>query len=302
MAHYQQLLTIVDLRQRHSSALQRAAVLAKGSDAAVHVLACIEPPWSWWLLDHDLRSKAQDGFLLKARQCLEAQAAPLRHQGLALTAEVVWTDEPPTEILRHVEEMQPDMVIKDVGRVGELMRTFTTPLDWQLLRDCAVPLQLVGEGEHAHPRRIAAAVDTAGEQATNNSLNRGIVEAAHRLALQCDAELHVVHVFDPMAELRDFSGFSARWADLAGHRQARERNDFAVFADAFGVPQDCRHFLLGPPPMTLARFARETGIDVLVMGRIQRQGLRYVGSTTEHILYEAPGSVLAIRQESSSQI
>src|SRR5690606_1215833 len=168
-------------------------------------------------------------------------------------------------------------------------------LDWKLLRDCTVPMQLVGDGEHAHPRRIAAAVDTAGEQAENTPLNRRIVEAANMLALQCDAELHLVHVFDPMADLHDFSGFSASWVDLAGDRQARERSDYAHFADAFGVPQERRHFLLGPPPMTLARFARETGIDVLVMGRIQRRGLnRYVGSTTEHILYEAPGSLLAI--------
>lgn len=301
MGHYQRLLTLVDLRQRHSPALQRAAVLARESDAGLHVLACIEPPWSWPLLEHDVRSKAQDGFVLEARQQLEAQIESLRHQGLNVTAEVVWTADPHAEILRYVEEMQPDVLVKDVERVGELRRTFTTPLDWQLLRDCAVPLHLVGEGGHAHPRRIAAAVDTGGDKAPDSPLNRRIVEAANTLALQCDAELHLVHAFDPMAVfLGDFSGFSASWADLAGDLQASERSDFLHFADACGVPQDRRHFLLGPPTLMLAGFARDVGIDVLVMGRIQRRGLeRYVGSTTEHLLYQMPGSLLAIRPENT---
>ena len=299
MGHYQRLLTVVDLRQRHSPALQRAAVLAREGDAALHVLACIEPPWSWPLLDQEIRKKAQNGFLLEARQRLEEQAAPLRHQGLGVTAEPIWTAHPYAEILRHVEEMQPDMVIKDIDRVGELRRTFATPVDWHLLRDCRVPVHLVGKGGRTHPRRIAAAVDTAGDKAADNPLNRRIVEAANTLALQCDAELHLVHAFDPMAVfMGDFSGFSASWADLAGDLQASERSDFLRFADACGVPQDRRHFLLGPPTMTLAGFVRETEIDVLVMGRIQRQGIdRYVGSTTEHVLYQIPGSLLAIRPE-----
>ncbi len=300
MGHYQRLLTLVDLRQRHSPALQRAAVLARESDAGLHVLACIEPPWSWPLLEHDVRSKSQDGFVLEARQHLEARSNLCAtrvecHGGGGVDGR------PACEILRYVEEMQPDVLVKDVERVGELRRTFTTPLDWQLLRDCAVPLHLVGEGGHAHPRRIAAAVDTGGDKAPDSPLNRRIVEAANTLALQCDAELHLVHAFDPMAVfLGDFSGFSASWADLAGDLQASERSDFLHFADACGVPQDRRHFLLGPPTLMLAGFARDVGIDVLVMGRIQRRGLeRYVGSTTEHLLYQMPGSLLAIRPENT---
>ena len=301
MGHYQRLLTVVDLRQRHSAALQRAAVLARESDAALHVLACIEPPWSWPLLEHEVRDKARDGFLLEARQQLDAQCGPLRHQGLNVTSQVVWAADPHAEILRYVEEMQPDVVLKDVEQVSELRRTFTTPLDWQLLRDCAAPLHLVGEGGHAHPKRIAAAVDTASDKTPDSPLNRRIVEAANTLALQCDAELHLVHAFDPMAVfLGDFSGFSASWADLAGDLQASERSDFLHFADECGVPQDRRHFLLGPPTLTLVEFTREVGIDVLVMGRIQRRGLqRYVGNTTEHLLYQMPGSVLAIRPETT---
>ncbi|HLT04502.1 MAG TPA: universal stress protein [Pseudomonas sp.] len=296
MGHYHRLLTIVDLRQRHSPALQRAAVLAREGDAALHVMGCIEPPWSWPLLEREVRSKAQDGFVMEARQRLEAQAAPLRRQGLTVTAEPMWTADPFAEILRHVEELQPDMVIKDVERVGELRRTFTTPLDWHLLRDCAVPLHLVGKDGRAHPQRIAAAVDTSGDKNPDSSLNRRIVEAASILALQCDAELHLVHTCDPLKYLMgDFSGFSASWADLSNDLQASERSDFLQFADACGVPQSHRHFLLGPPTMTLADFAREQRMDVLVMGRVQRKGLdKRVGSTTEHVLYQVPCSILAI--------
>lgn len=296
MGQYARLLTVVDLRKRHSPALNRAEMLAKEGDAAVHVMACIEPPWSWPLLDKQIRSKAREGFLLEARQRLEEQVAPLRHRGLSVTAGPMWTATPHAEILRHVEEMQPEMLIKDVERVGEFRRTFATPLDWQLLRDCDVPLHLVGEGGRAHPQKIAAAVDTSSEQGPDTPLNRRIVEAASTLALQCNAELHLVHAFNL---LEIFPGdIGTAWADVAGDLRTHELENFMRFADACGVPQHCRQFLLGPPAQTLAEFVRDADVDVLVMGRIQHRGIeRYVGSTTENVLYQISGSLLAIRPE-----
>jgi universal stress protein E len=70
---------------------------------------------------------------------------------------------------------------------------------------------------------------------------------------------------------------------------------FATLAERYGVPAERRHFIMGPPIRTLAEFAAREGLDVLVMGRVQRKGLdKLLGSTTEHMLYQVPCSVLAI--------
>ena len=51
----------------------------------------------------------------------------------------------------------------------------------------------------------------------------------------------------------------------------------------------------GDPVRVLAEFAHQHDIDVLVMGRNQSRGLeKLIGSTTEHLLYQASCSILAV--------
>jgi universal stress protein E len=62
------------------------------------------------------------------------------------------------------------------------------------------------------------------------------------------------------------------------------------------VPAERRHFILGAPISAIADFARLNQTDVIVMGTVQRKGLeRLIGSTTEHILYQVPCSILAVK-------
>jgi universal stress protein E len=66
-------------------------------------------------------------------------------------------------------------------------------------------------------------------------------------------------------------------------------------AARFGVPAECRHFITGHPVSALSEFAHEHQIDVIVMGRTQYGSLeKLLGSTTEHILYQVPCSILAV--------
>ncbi|MEK1835996.1 MAG: universal stress protein, partial [Pseudomonas sp.] len=66
-------------------------------------------------------------------------------------------------------------------------------------------------------------------------------------------------------------------------------------AARFGVPPECRHFIMGQPVSVLSEFTHVHQVDVIVMGRAQYRGLeRLLGSTTEHILYQVPCSILAV--------
>lgn len=300
MSQFQRLLAIVDPQLRHSPGLQRAAALARSSGAIVHVAALVETPALVALLPEEIRNRTREGYAAACRERLEVQIEPLRNQGLTITREIFVTSDRRAEILQHVAELQPDLLIKDVQHEGELKRTFTTPLDWHLLRECAVPLYLVAAGGHAQPRKIVAAVDTSRVAARDSGLNRRIIEAANGLALQNDAELHLLHTYDPLRYymMADAAVPSVSWGELAGDLRDTAEQDFQTLAEAYGVATERRHFLIGSPILTLADFAREQQVDVLVMGRVQRKGLdKLVGSTTEHALYQAPCSILAIAPE-----
>lgn len=297
MSQYQRLFLIADPAMRHSAALQRATALAEASGAALHIAAFVEPFASLSLLEREAREQARDQYLQHYREWLADEAGLLRSKGITVTTEVLWTRQPLAEIHQHLLEMQPDLLIKDVQHEPALKRAFVTPLDWHLLRECAVPVHLVASLVHALPRKVIAAVDPSRPEAESGDINQLIIQAAIGLALQCSAELHLLHSYDlAPVFLMETGSSSVVWPTLVEEMQASRRAMFVALAERYGVPLERRHFLLGAPISTLVDFAAQQQAEVLVMGTEQRKGLdKLVGSTTEHVLYRAPCSILAVR-------
>jgi universal stress protein E len=86
------------------------------------------------------------------RQWLAEQGKLLERHGIQVTSEVVWVQHPYEEVLQFVNEMPLALIIKDAQQESALKRVFYTPLDWQLLRDCPVPVHLVTDDVHPRPR------------------------------------------------------------------------------------------------------------------------------------------------------
>lgn len=297
MGQYQRLFLIADPAMRHSPALQRAAALAEACGAALHITAFVEPFAGLPLLDKSIQEKTRERYLQEHRQWLADEVGLLRTKGLRVTSEAVWSNETLQEILTHVAEMQPDMLIKDLQHVPALKRAFITPLDWRLLRECPVPVHLVSQAVNPLPRRVVAAVDPAHPETRISGLNQRILRLANGLALQCNAELHLLHSYDPtLAYLTNaVAGSVSSGGDLVEELRNSLQTAFTALADDFGVPPERRHFILGAPVSAIADFSEQQQMDVIVMGRVQRQGLsKLVGSTTEHVLYHGPCSVLAV--------
>ncbi|MFP3677286.1 universal stress protein [Pseudomonas sp. URMO17WK12:I12] len=294
MSQYQRLLLIINPALRHSPAINHAAALAKASGASLHIAAFIKPLKILSLLDEGEQEKALESYRQDHRDWLQNQATKLHALGLEVTTEVAWTDDMKQDILDRVTEMQPDLLIKEVQHESALKRAFFTPLDWHLLRHCPIPIYLVGGGGHALPRKVVAAVDASDTAPANSELNERIIQQATNLALQCDAELHLLYACDLSGVyLADMGGLALQ--DITKELRTTEEQSFIKLAGRYGVPSDRRHFVLGHPVSALSDFASEQKVDVIVMGRVQYHGLeKLLGSTTEHILYQVPCSVLAV--------
>jgi universal stress protein E len=295
MSQYQRLLLIINPLLRHSPAINHGAALAKASGASLHIAGLIPSLDILSLLEEGDRKMARATYLQEHRDWLEEQAVKMQGRGIEVTTEVAWADNMRQDILDLVTQMQPDLLIKQVQHEPVLKRAFFTPLDWRLLRHCPVPVYLVGGECHALPQKVVAAVDMSDTEPSNSELNDRIILQASSLALQCNAELHLLYACDISA---------AFLADLGGGLTLSEltrdlRNDleasFLKLAARFGVPPECRHFIMGQPVSVLSEFTHVHQVDVIVMGRAQYRGLeRLLGSTTEHILYQVPCSILAV--------
>src|SRR3990167_2113394 len=174
MSQYQRLLLIADPGMHQSPALQRAVALVEACGGSLHIAAISGPFATLWLLDKSTEAKIRDDFLRQQQAHLKAEAERLSTKGIAVTTEAVWTDAPVEEILLQMKNAQTDLLIKDTRHEPILQRAFITPLDWQLLRECPVPLHLVSAAEHPLPRRVVAAVDLSQPENRLSDMNERI--------------------------------------------------------------------------------------------------------------------------------
>lgn len=296
MGQYQRLLLIINPTLRQSPAIPHAGAVATASGATLHIVALVRSLHILALLEEGDRATARAAYLKDQDDWLHDQAQRLRASGIEVTAETAWSDDLERDILDHVAEWQPDLLIKEVQHESLLKRTFFTPLDWHLLHHCPVPIYLVGAQGHALPRKIVAAIDTTTDSPQRNELNERIIQQAERLALQCDAELHLLAACDISADfLGDAGGGGLMLGELTLQLRRDLERSFQRSANHFSVPSERRHFIKGGPVRVLAEFAQQHQVDVIVMGRNQSSGLeKLIGSTTEHVLYQASCSVLAV--------
>jgi universal stress protein E len=293
MSQYQRLLLIIDPTLRQYPA-QHAMALAKVSGASLHILALVPALKGLWMLEERDKLQLREDCLRPHREWLKEQTAQLYGRGVTVTTQVTWADDMEQDIIDYVADMQPDLLIKQIRHESAFKRAIFTPLDWRLLRHCQVPVYLVGSSSHVLPRKVVAAVECDETSPTGNALNERIIQQASSLALQCDAELHLLHACNiSAAYLADYDGLTL--AELTKALGRDMKKAFLELANQFGVPSNRRHFIVGHPIEVLNEFSQLHQMDVIVMGKVQSRGPdKLLGSTTEHILYQAPCSILAV--------
>ena len=300
MSQTQRLLLIAPPAMTRTPAFDRAAALAHAMQMPLHIVAfdCLQALAVAGLFAPEQINLAREGYLQTHRQWLAEQAGLISRHGVEVTSEVVWVQHPYEEILHFVNEMSLALIVKDAQEESALKRVFFTPLDWQLLRDCPVPVHLVTNALNPKPRNVLAIVDVLRSEDQDLVFNDQIVDAAAKLAVLCDAGLDLLHVFDWTAVYAQDMGFGA--LPLAtGIYEAlgtAQHDAFAALAERHGVPPASRHFIEGSPLTSICDFVAEHHTDVIVMGTVQHNKLNILlGTTAEQLLHRAPCSVLAIK-------
>ena len=119
---------------------------------------------------------------------------------------------------------------------------------------------------------------------------------AHRAkALATDAELHIVHVIEPLT-LAYGGDIPMDLTSVQDQIHEQARTHLAKFAEDFSVPAERRHLVFGRPESEIHRLAEAEGMDLIVVGSHGRHGLALLlGSTANGVLHGASCDVLAVR-------
>ncbi len=136
--------------------------------------------------------------------------------------------------------------------------------------------------------RILLAIDLTEESAQ-------VSQRAQAIANAFNAELHVMHVIEPLSLA--YGGdvpmdLSAVQEQI--HTQAQAQ--LTEYCQQLGVPAAQQHLVFGRPESEIHRLAKELQIQLVVVGSHGRHGLALLlGSTANSVLHGAPCDVLAVR-------
>lgn len=302
MSQTQRLLLIAPSAMNRTPAFDRATALALAIQLPLHIVAFdyLQALAVAGLFAPEQIDAAREGYLQAHRLWLKEQAALMSKHGVEVSSEVLWVQHPYEEILHFVDEQSLALIIKDAQEESALKRVFFTPLDWQLLRDCPVPVHLVTNDRHPRPRHILAIVDVLRSEEQDLVFNDQIIDTAVKLAEQCDATVELLHVYDWVAVYAKDMGMGVLplATGLYEALGSAEHEAFSALAERHGVAPQSRHFIEGAPVPVICEFATEHHTDVIVMGTVQNKGLnKLLGTTAEQLLHRAPCSVYAIKPD-----
>ncbi len=296
MSDAERLMLIAPSLMERTPAFYRAGALAKAMEAPLHMVAFdyVEGLATAGLVNEEALEQMREGYIERHHQWLEEEARLIRQTGVEVTTEVVWVVDALDEIMVHIRELKPSLVIKDLEHQTWITRAVFSSLDLRLLDGCLVPLHLVSKITHSMPRKILAAVDPFRPEEQFDDINETIITTAEKLAAQCGAELHMLYAYDLSYAFatQNYRGMSSSLAETLYETEERA---FEKLASRFGVPPERKHLVMGRPARCIEDFARSEGIDVIVMGTIHRNHMtRLLGSTAEQVATHLPCSLLAL--------
>lgn len=137
-------------------------------------------------------------------------------------------------------------------------------------------------------KKILLAVDLTEE-------SKPVADRASELCRAFDAELHLVHVIEPLS-MAYGGDVPMDLSSVQEQIQEQAKSHLAEFAGQLGVPAHQQYLIFGRPESEIQRVADEEGMDLIVVGSHGRHGLALLlGSTANGVLHGAMCDVLAVR-------
>ncbi|WP_432473931.1 universal stress protein [Amphritea sp. HPY] len=285
-----------------SQLLEKALRLAEGAGAKIELFRCCYNASlrNSYLFDKEALINAEHGFMHGAEAELEKIAASIQEQGIEVDIDVCWERHHAEAIVRKVLRFQPDVVLHQIEQHSRLGHYVFDQADWQLIRECPVPLMLVKQKPWSDRGHVAAALDPFHECDSPATLDRKILDWATRIVQTIEGDIRVVHSFSVLPHsaifdehlVTDFEGMQVKVR--AEHQYALDQ-----ILEPYGLSITSQEVTLkeGEPHLTMLDYVDEQHIDLLVIGAVARGMIDrlLVGSTIERILDEIHCDLMVIK-------
>jgi universal stress protein E len=300
------ILVAVDHTERMPVArIQKAAFLAKASGARIdlfHVIADLHPeglpgPMTRAEVD-EWKGGIESIRLNRLKDFSRSQSLA----GVTVACTVAWDASPYKAIVRHAIATETDLVVAGTHPHSLGARIVSNASDWELMRQCPVPLLLVKTRRSYQDAPIVAAIDPFHAMAKPADLDEALLDAGRRWARMFSGNLHVFHAYMPLilletAPMAVAAPMVMMPPELEPMHQRQVEAAIARLSRAARIPKVHQHLQLGHVAPELRRLATRIHAGVVVMGAVSRSGLErlLIGNTAERVLDDVPCDVLIIK-------
>ncbi|WP_028115222.1 universal stress protein [Ferrimonas senticii] len=143
----------------------------------------------------------------------------------------------------------------------------------------------------SHYQKVLLAVDFHPD-------NDAVIAKGHELADKFGAELHLLHVMEPIGAEYTVEGLGFADQILTMDKRMHEhyQGKLQQMADSLRVGTEQQHLVDGHASVEITKLAKALKVDLIVLGTHGQSGLRLLlGSTANSVLHHAHCDVLSVR-------
>ena len=261
----EKLFVVIDPTRDNHLALERVVLTAKFRDPVAHVHLYIS------VNVENIDTSAENEKLFKSFNWFNELVAPLQIAGISYSAEVSWSTDWYSAIMKAAERQQASLILLPLAREPRYHEMLISDSIWRLLRTALCPVLVMRSVESLQRKVILAAVNFQSDKPESLKLNEKIIERGHWYADKYDAELHVVNAY----------GSSLHYPDRS------------LLAKMTKVPGSNIHVKAGDSADVIAEVAKEVLADVAVIG-VRRRYNRWRGDTSGRVIMRLESDILSI--------
>ena len=300
------ILAVIDPTVEDQPAMNRAAWLARQTNAELELLVCYYNEYLSGdrLFDSPSLEKARAEVIANQEKHLEELAEPLRSDGIVVRTSAVW-DHPLYEgIIRKAVDSGADVVFKDTHHHSAAARALLTNTDWNLIRTCPMPLWLVKPRELEDKPTIVAAIDPMNQHDKPAALDDEILHLSKLLGEKSNGAVHAFHSYDPRiavatATANAYIPVSLPFDEIEQQMHEDHQKRFSEITSFHGIADDSSHLVAGLAHEELPAIADELDADVVIMGAVARNRWKrlFIGATAERTLEHLPCDLVIVKPD-----
>ncbi len=287
------------------SLIHKAAYLAKHTGAHVELFHAIADLKSAAPSDRLTKSELQDwraevaSFRLRR---LERFARSRALEGIRVACTVLWDSSAYKAIVRQALATHAELVVAGTHRHTIGARLAAESVDWELVRECPVPLLIVKSRRSYQDCDVVAAVDPFHENDKPASLDVKLLQVGRRFARIFGSDLHIFHAYMPLVPVETLpmapaAPLIAMPPEMEPLHQRQVQQAMERLARSAGIAKPHRHLQLGHVAPELDVLTRQLRAGLVIIGSVSRSGFRrlLIGNTAERVLDDLCCDVLVVK-------